>query len=834
MATPAGYIRWFKALRSADVGLVGGKIASLGELYGNFAAEGIAVPNGFAITTDAYFDALEQADATPRLHRILDGLDTSDPSALASAATAARELIHAATDSAELRFQIKGAYEQLEAELGPEVPVAIRSSAVARDLPAASFAGQHDSFLNIAGEANVFEACRKCFASLFTDRAIAYRTENGVDHFRVGLSVGVMKMVRSDEAISGVVLTHDPETGFKDVVTVAASYGLGDNIVQGKVDPDEFAVHKPTLRLGFRPIVGRSLGGKQYSLGFARLFAGATTRNFRTPELLRSRFCIDDQDVLKLASMAVRIEDHFGAIAGKPTPMDIEWAKDGEDGTIYIVQARPLAVTANHVRSYTETFQLRQKGDVLVTGKPVGEKIASGKARLVDGPAALRAFQPGEVLVARTTSLDWQPVLRQASAIVTDLGGRTCHAAIVARELGIPAVVGAACATEKLKTGDAVTVSCADAEHGSVYAGIIPFDVVREPLGDARATKTEIMVNLSDPASAFRAAMLPSAGVGLARIEFIISEHIGIHPMALIHPEKISSTKERIRIAQMIASAKSGSDFFVLKLAEGVGKIAAAFYPRPVIVRFSDFNANEYAKLLGGAGFETREPNPMIGFRGAARYTHPAYAEAFALECQALHKVRYEMGMTNLRIMVPFCRTVSEAHAVVDALADQGLRAKKNGTPIYMMCEIPNNVIQIDAFAEIFDGLSIGSNDLTQLTLGTDRTSQTIAFDFDERDPGVLEMLRLAVTGAKRRGRHIGICGEAPADYPDVAEYLVKLGIHSISVNPGSVPKIITEVRKAERKLRAKGAEALGRVPVRRPRPPAHRRPTTRETGPRT
>jgi pyruvate,water dikinase len=827
MPSTPHYIRWFKELRNADIGLVGGKNASLGELYGNLAAEGVTVPNGFAITTQAYFDALHRTDGIPSLHRLLDELNTEDISALADAAAAAKQIVYTATDSTELRKQIKAAYEQLEAEYGPNVPVAVRSSATAEDLPTASFAGQHESFLNISGESHLLEACRKCFASLFTDRAIAYRTDNGFDHFKVGLSVGVMKMVRSDEASSGVVFTHDPETGFQDVVTITASYGLGDNIVQGKVDPDEYCVHKPTLGLGFRPIVGRSLGAKQYSLGFARLFAGATTRNFRTPELLRSRFCIDDEDVLKLASMAIRIEEHYSAIAGQMTPMAVEWAKDGEDGKIYIVEARPLVVTGDPGQSFMETFHLRKKGEVLVTGKPVGAKIASGKVRVVDGPAGLKAFQPGEVLVAEATSPDWQPVMKQASAIVTDLGGRTCHAAIVAREQGVPAVVGAGTATEKLKTGDEVTVTCAEADLGVVYAGIIPFDIERQPIGDAQPTKTEIMVNLGDPATAFGAAMLPSAGVGLARMEFIISEHIGVHPMALIHPDKVNSNKERVRIAQMVASAKSGSDFFVQKLAEGVGKIAAAFYPRPVIVRLSDFKTNEYAKLLGGSGFEKREANPMIGLRGAARYTHPAYAEGFALECKALHKVRYEMGMINLRVMVPFCRTVPEARAVIDALAHHGLKNGKNGTPIFMMCEIPNNVIQIDAFAEIFDGLSIGSNDLTQLTLGVDRDSQIMAFDFDERDPGVLEMLRLAVAGAKRHGRHIGICGEAPADYPEIAEYLVKLAIHSISVNPASVPRLITKVRAAERQWQATGFKAPPHTLVRRPRPAA-RRPTIR------
>jgi len=825
MGSTSHYIRWFKDLRNTDVGIVGGKNASLGELYGQLAAEGIAVPNGFALTTQAYFDALERAGSVSLLRKTLDGLDLGDTEALATAAAAARRIVHTAMDDAVLRHQVEAAYKRLEKEYGEGVSVAVRSSATVEDLPNASFAGQHDSFLNISGEAQLFDACRNCFASFFTDRAIVYRKENGFDHFKAGMSVGVMKMVRSDEASSGIIFTLDPETGFRDVVTVTASYGLGENIVQGKVDPDEFCIHKPTLRLGFKPIIGRSLGAKQSRLGFSRASFGSTTRNFRTSKPLRTRFCIDDADALKLASIAVRIEDHYSALAGRPMPMDIEWAKDGEDGTIYVVQARPLTATGTGDRAFAENFELRQKGEVLVTGKPVGAKIAAGKVRVIDNTGSLKAFQTGEVLVSQATSPDWQPVLRRAAAIVTDLGGRTCHAAIVARELGVPAVVGTGMATKTLKTGDEVTVSCANSDIGTVYAGALPFDVTRVSVGNKLPAKTEIMVNLGDPAAAFRAAMLPSSGVGLARMEFIIGDHIGIHPMALVHPEKVASTKDRARIARLTATDVSGDAFFVRRLAEGVGKIAAAFYPRPVIVRLSDFKTNEYAQLLGGSAFEPREANPMIGFRGAARYTHPAYAEGFALECRALQRVRYEMGMTNLRVMVPFCRTVREAKGVVQALAAHGLKQGRNGTPIFMMCEIPNNVIQIDEFAQIFDGFSIGSNDLTQLTLGVDRDSEIVAFDFDERDPGVLEMLRLAVAGAKRHGRHIGICGEAPADYPEVARYLVQLGIDSISVNPGSLPRVIVEVCAAESRLPAgRPSRAIRNAPYRRNLPIVARR----------
>jgi pyruvate,water dikinase len=536
-------------------------------------------------------------------------------------------------------------------------------------------------------------------------------------------------------------------------------------------------------------------------MGFARRFADETTENSPTPLPLRERFCISDDEALKLASLAIKIEDHYSAIAGKSTPMDIEWAKDGEDGLLYIVQARPITAIKSD-NATIESYRLTEEGRPLVTGKAVGMKIASGRVRIVRNARDLEGFEPGEILVTTSTSPDWQPVMKKAAGIVTDRGGRTCHAAIVARELGVPAVVGTGTATQLLKTGDVVTVSCANSESGVVYSGLVPFDITRTPVGDIKPHKTEVMINLGDPAAAFRAAALPSAGVGLARMEFVISDHIGIHPMALIHPEKVSSTDDRLHIAERIRHEVSGPEFFIRRLAEGVGKIAAAFYPRPVIIRLSDFKTNEYAQLLGGSDFEPKEANPMLGFRGAARYTHPAYADGFALECEALRRVRDQMGLTNLRVMVPFCRTVREAKAVVAALAKHGLKQGKNGVEIFVMCEIPNNVIQIDAFAQIFDGFSIGSNDLTQLTLGVDRDSDIVAFDFDERDPGMLEMLRLAVSGAKRNGRHVGICGEAPADYPEIARYLVGLGINSISVNPASVLRTIEQVCLAEHSLK--------------------------------
>jgi pyruvate,water dikinase len=799
-------IRWFGTLGLDDVPLVGGKNASLGELYRALSAAGVLVPNGFALTAAAYRNALTEADAWSRLHTLLDGLDVRDVALLSARAAAARRVVYEATGTPALRTEILGAYTRLEGEYGSNVPVAVRSSATAEDLPTASFAGQHESYLNIRGVEDLFEACRLCFASVFTDRAIVYRVNNGFDHFKVALSVGVMKMVSSDRAASGVAFTLDTESGFRDVVFITGIYGLGENIVQGKVDPDEFFVHKTTFRQGYRAVLRRSLGRKQLRMRLAGGHIGATTRDEVTSEAERARFCIDDNDVLTLAEQAIRIEDHYSVRAGRPMPMDIEWAKDAEDGRLYIVQARPETVASRRAGDVFVTYELTGSGTAIVTGKAVGEKIGSGRVRVIGGPADLRGFVPGEVLVAGSTSPDWEPVMKTAGAIITDHGGRTCHAAIVARELGVPAVVGTGNATAALHTGQTVTVSCADGEVGTVYDGAVPFSVRQVPQAELALPRTEIMVNLGNPALAFRTAMLPNAGVGLARMEFIISEQIGIHPMALVHPERLTES-DRHRITERARGFASPREFFVRSLAEGVGTIAAAFHPKPVIVRLSDFKTNEYAALIGGGPFEPQEANPMLGFRGASRYAHPAYAEGFALECEALRHVREVMGLTNLRIMVPFCRRVEEARRVLEAMAQHGLARGRNGLEIFVMCEIPNNVIQIDAFATVFDGFSIGSNDLTQLTLGVDRDSEIVAFDFDERDPGMLEMLRLAVRGAKRNGKHVGICGEAPANHPEIARFLTGLGIDSISVNPTSLPRTIATVREAERNLPTRAAE---------------------------
>jgi pyruvate,water dikinase len=792
------YIRSFLELGLNDVGLVGGKTASLGELYSALASQGVAVPNGFAVTADAYRDALSQPGVAEELHRLLDGLDKSKIKRLAAAAAKARAVVYKAMDTAPIRDQIQEAYRRLEQEAGKGVAVAVRSSATAEDLPTASFAGQHESFLNVRGPKDLFEACRRCFASIFTDRAISYRIDNGFDHFKVFLSVAVMKMVRSDIGASGVIFTLDTESGFRDVVFVTGCYGLGETIVQGQVDPDEFYVHKPTLALGFRRVLRRRLGGKQIRMIYGKRGGSHATLTRNVPEAERRKFCISDAEVLSLADFAVRIEAHYSKHAGAAMPMDIEWARDGADGKLYIIQARPETVASQRSAELFETYNLEGKGSVIVTGRAVGEKIASGKTRRIASARDLSAFKPGEILVAPATSPDWEPVMKIAAGIITDKGGRTCHAAIVARELGIPAVVGATHATEKLKTGTNVTISCAEGDVGNVYQGTVAFDVTRTPVSEFKAPRTPIMVNVGTPEMAFRTAMQPQSGVGLARMEFIISEHIGVHPMALLEPDKIASARAKAAIARLVQSYKTPAEFFIERLSEGVGTIAAAFYPKPVIVRLSDFKTNEYASLLGGEAFEPKEENPMLGFRGASRYSHPAYAAGFALECAALRRVREEMGLTNLRIMVPFCRTVEEGKRVIATMAANGLKRGEHGLEIFVMCEIPNNVIQIDAFAQLFDGFSIGSNDLTQLTLGVDRDSDIVAFDFDERDPGMLEMFRLAVTGARRNGRHVGICGEAPANYPEIARYLTKLGIDSISVNPSSVFRTMAAVLEAE------------------------------------
>lgn len=793
MTSDTNYIRFFEEIGISDVPLVGGKNASLGEMYQKLSGQGIRVPHGFATTAAAYRHTLDSAGAWDALHAELDDLDPDDVTALARKGKRAREIVYGAGLPADLAAEILAAYRTLQEEYGEDVSLAVRSSATAEDLPTASFAGQQETFLNIKGSESLLDACRRCFASLFTDRAIHYRIDQGFDHFKVALSIGVMKMVRSDLASSGVMFTIDTESGFSDVVFITGAYGLGENVVQGAVDPDEFYVHKPTYEAGHRAVLRRLIGDKAVKMVFAEGGTKQTTRNIPAPKADRARFCITDSDVLELAGYACTIERHYGR------PMDIEWAKDGVDGRLYIVQARPETAASQRNSTTVQTYVLEGRGEVLAEGRSVGEKIASGVAKRIDNLTHLSDFQPGQVLLADTTTPDWEPVMKIAAAIVTNRGGRTCHAAIIARELGIPAVVGAGDATTSVADGEVVTVSCVEGDTGRVYRGEVGFHVDHTEVAGLPRPRTEIMVNLGNPDLAFKTSFLPNDGVGLARMEFIVSEYIKVHPMALLHPERVGDAEALRTIERLTDGYPDGGAFFVERLSEGIGTIAAAFWPKPVVVRMSDFKTNEYASLVGGTAFEPTESNPMLGFRGAARYAHPAYAEGFALECRAMKQVREEMGLTNVVIMLPFVRRVAEADLVLQTMAELGLRRGDNGLKVYAMCEIPNNVILLDEFAKRFDGFSIGSNDLTQLTLGVDRDSEAVAFDYDERDEGVKEMIRLAVAGCGRNGIHSGLCGQAPSDYPDMAEFLVRIGIDSISLNPDVVVKTTRQILELER-----------------------------------
>ncbi|MBV1915093.1 MAG: phosphoenolpyruvate synthase [Pseudomonadales bacterium] len=805
MSASKNYIRWFNEITIEDVPLVGGKNASLGEMYQNLTAEGVRIPNGFAITAEAYCYVLEKNDAWQQLHELLDDLNPDNIKELQQYSKKARDIVHGCELPEDLRAAILQSYEKLKQEYGDDISLAVRSSATAEDSPEASFAGQNDSYLNISSEEALLDAYKRCLASNFTDRSIHYKYDHNFDYFKVDLAVVVMKMVRSDLAASGVMFSMDTETGFKDVVFLNGALGLGENVVQGTIEPDSFYVHKPTFTEGYRAVLKRSLGKKEQKMVFAEQLntgniAVEYTENIDTSEQERGHFCISDEDILVLADYAIKIENHYSLQANTYRPMDMEWAKDGIDGQLYIVQARPETVESRKDAAIHEMYHLKSKGKLLVEGRAAGTRIGAGKVRIVTDLKQLRDFQAGDVLVADITSPDWEPVMKIAAAIVTNRGGRTCHAAIISRELGIPAIVGTDNATEILKQGQQITVSCAEGETGKVYDGLLDFEIHRTDLSQLASPKTKIMMNLGNPDMAFSLASLPVDGIGLARMEFIINEYINVHPMALVHPEKLD-TATRTKIASISSAYVSPTDFFIKTLSEGVATIAAAVYPKSCVVRMSDFKTNEYATLLGGAHFEQQEDNPMLGFRGASRYTHPAYAEGFALECRAMKRVREEMGLTNVKLMIPFCRRVEEGKKVLEAMAGHGLVRGENGLEIYVMCEIPNNVILIDDFAKLFDGFSIGSNDLTQLTLGVDRDSEIVAFDFDERDPGVKEMIRLAVEGAHRNGRHAGICGQAPSDYPEMAEYLVEIGIDSISLTPDTVLKTIEHVLEVEQRL---------------------------------
>lgn len=792
-AMPA-YILPFGEINLDDLPRVGGKNASLGEMLQALGPKGIQVPDGFAVTAEAFRLHLREAGLDTSIYAELDELDLNDVEALSSTARAIRARIAGAPLPAPVAAELRGAYHRLSDHYGEEATdVAVRSSATAEDLPTASFAGQQETFLNIRGMEALDRAVRGCMASLFTDRAIVYRAERGIEHRTVALSVGVQKMVRSDLDSAGVIFTLDTESGFRDVVLVTGAWGLGETVVQGRVRPDEFWVHKPTLRQGHRSIIRREVSEKAVKLVYAEE-SGKTVREVRVPRRLRRTPVLSDDDVLTLAQWALAVEDHYSGRAGHPTPMDIEWARDGHSGELFILQARPETVHSQAARPRLTFFHRKGAGTVLLTGQSVGNSVASGPVRVIHSTGALGAVRPGEVLVASMTDPDWEPVLKRAAAVITDEGGRTCHAAIVARELGIPCVVGTVRASHDLRDGQEVTVSCAEGEEGKVYAGVVPFDREEVDPSSLPRPAVPLMINLANPERAFLLAQLPSEGVGLVRIEFVVSNWVGIHPMALLHLERVADDHIAAEIRQRIADIHPPSEFFVSRLAMGVAQIAAAFYPRPVIVRFSDFKTNEYASLLGGKDFEPVEANPMIGFRGAARYHDPRYREAFALECAAIWRVREEMGLTNVKVMIPFCRTLEEARLVLRELAQNGLIRGHHGLEVYVMCEIPNNALLAAEFSELFDGFSIGSNDLTQLTLGVDRDSELLSRVFDERDPGVKRLIQMVIAEAHAHGRRVGICGEAPSNDPEFADYLVRLGIDSISVNPDALANVATRL----------------------------------------
>ncbi|NEP82324.1 MAG: phosphoenolpyruvate synthase [Okeania sp. SIO3B3] len=789
-------ILWFDEVSINDIPLVGGKNASLGEMMQQLTPKNINIPNGFATTAYAYRYFIKSAGLEAKLRQLFADLDVEDIKNLQQRGKKARALIMNTPFSTELEKAIALSYETLCYLYGQDTDVAVRSSATAEDLPDASFAGQQETYLHIHGVKNVLKAAHKCFASVFTDRAISYRTIKGFDHFDVALSVGIQKMVRSDLATSGVMFSIDTETGFKNAALITAAYGLGENVVQGAVNPDEYLVFKPTLREGFRTIINKRLGTKAIKMVYD---GGNSIKNVPVPERQQKQFALSDDEILQLAHWAVTIEDHYSQVRGSYTPMDIEWAKDGITESLYIVQARPETVQSQKSGNMLRSYQLQEKGKVLLTGRAVGQAIGQGKARIILDTHNISEFKPGEVLVTNKTDPDWEPIMKKASAIVTNQGGRTCHAAIIAREMGIPAIVGCENATKILYNSQAVTVDCAEGEVGIVYDGLLPFEVVETVLDDLPETRTQILMNVGNPEEAFRLSALPVDGVGLARLEFIIANQIGVHPLALLNFDEVEDEVERAKIAELTMGYENKADFFVDRLAYGMGAIAAAFYPKPVIVRMSDFKSNEYANLLGGKQFEPDEENPMIGWRGASRYYHPKYREAFGLECLALKRVRDIMGLANVIPMIPFCRTPQEGMKVLGEMAKYGLERGENGLQVYMMCELPSNVILMEQFAQVFDGFSIGSNDLTQLVLGLDRDSALVADIFDERHDAVRRMLQIAITIAHECGRKIGICGQAPSDYPEFAKLLVELGIDSISLNPDSVLKTRFEVAKLER-----------------------------------
>ncbi|MDD5438495.1 MAG: phosphoenolpyruvate synthase [Patescibacteria group bacterium] len=782
----------FSRLRLKHVPLVGGKNASLGEMIHALEPRGIPIPDGFATTAAAYWKFVDANKLRPLIKKTLRGLNVKDASDVNRRARAIREAFLAAEVPKDLQKKIIQSYHDLGKRLRtPNPDVAVRSSATAEDLPTASFAGQQESYLHIQGEQAVLDAWRKCVASLFTDRAVVYREEQGFNHLKVALSVGVQQMIRSDVGSAGVIFTIDTETGFKDVVVINAAYGLGESVVQGKVNPDQYIVHKPTLSEGFCSIVEHRIGDKVTRI----VYRGSSTLEEKTPEVLRVKRVLDDKDICKLARWAVEIEKYYSKQAGYHKPMDIEWAKDGKTGKLFIVQARPETVASQKSRNFLEVYRLKTSTKPWLKGVAVGHKIGAGKARVLQGAKQMQQFREGEVLVAHMTDPDWVPIMRKAAAIVTESGGRTCHAAIVSRELGVPCVVGIANAARFIKTGQVITVSAAQGEEGFVYKGKLEFEIKHQTLRRPRKLKTKVMAIVGDPDAAFKQAALPVDGVGLARMEFILNQAVKIHPMALIRPERVKDSKARKQINELTAGFKDKKEYFVSTLAEGIGKLAAAFYPRPVIVRTSDFKTNEYANLLGGSYFEPKEDNPMIGWRGASRYYDPSYEPAFKLECKAIKRVRKEMGLKNLLVMIPFCRTVAEGQKVLKTMSKYGLRRGQDGLQVYMMVEIPSNVILAKEFAKLFDGFSIGSNDLTQLALGVDRDSALVSHLYSERNEAVTSLIKSVIASAKISKTKIGICGQAPSDYPEFAKFLVRQKIDSISLNPDSVIPMMRKLK---------------------------------------
>ncbi len=795
------FIKWFADISIDDIPLVGGKNASLGEMVRELTAKGVKVPDGFAITADAFRHFIAQSGLEEVIHSALSDLDTRDMANLAQRGHNVRQAIRSASLPDDLQQLIAAAYRQLQGDSPVPLDVAVRSSATAEDLPDASFAGQQETYLNVQGIASLLEICKRCFASLFTDRAISYRVDKGFDHFKVALSIGVQRMVRSDLACSGVMFTIDTESGFPDAVLVSAAYGLGENVVQGSVTPDEYVVFKPTLKTGHRPILQKTVGSKEFKLVYD-VGGGKMVKNIPVPPSDRLKFALADDEVLELARWGCIVEDHYSAKRGRCMPMDLEWAKDGFTGELFIVQARPETVQSRKNLDVLESYHLGQRTKVLATGRSVGEKIASGKVRVIKSAQYIGQFQDGEILVTDKTDPDWQPIMKKAAAIITNRGGRTCHAAIVSRELGVPAIVGTEHGTEALQDGQMVTVSCAEGDAGFVYEGQLPFEVKRTNLKELEQPRTKVMMNLANPEEAFGLSFIPNAGVGLARMEFIITTYIRIHPLALVDFETLADPAAKLQIEQLTAGYSDKPQYFVDKLAQGVAMLAAAFYPKDVILRLSDFKTNEYANLIGGRTYEPAEENPMLGFRGASRYYHPRYQRGFALECRAIKKVREEMGLTNLKLMIPFCRTIDEGRRVQLEMEKHGLRRGENGLELYVMCEIPSNVILAEEFADIFDGFSIGSNDLTQLILGVDRDSEIVAPIFDERNPAVKKMIAQVIATCRARGRKIGICGQAPSDYPEFAQFLVEQGINSISLNPDTVLKTTLAILEKENALK--------------------------------